>query len=279
METKLSVRNLVEFLMQDGDINSGFTTVDRALLGSRIHRKLQKSGGDGYESEVFLSYTCSTAGICITVEGRADGIITIDGDATIDEIKTTNQDLATIEEDANRAYWGQAKCYAFMYAEKCALPSINVQLTYYQIDTDEIKRFNKTYTREELTEFYQNLLKEYSKWLNMQKTWEETRQESARNLKFPFPQYREGQHHLAAAVYKTIRGGKKLYCMAPTGIGKTMSTLFPAIKSIGEDLSQKVFYLTAKTTTRKAAEGAISIMDRYENIRLGVFGGSTTCGK
>ncbi len=254
---ELSVRNLVEFLLCHGDIQSGFTSIDRALLGARIHRKIQKERGENYESEVFLKHSTTIEPYQFIVEGRADGIFS-DGDTTvIEEIKTVNCDLSTLETSPSPTHWGQAKCYAYFYACEQALTSIDIQLTYYHIKTEEMRHIKKTFTKNELADFYHELLHKYLAWADMQVKWQDNVRSSAKAITFPYETYRFGQREFAAAVYKSIRAQIKLYAIAPTGIGKTMASLFGAIKSIGEGHSEKILYLTAKTTTRQEAEKAL----------------------
>ena len=255
-QVKLSVRDLVEFVLREGDIDNtqgGGKLLERALEGARIHRQLQKEAGEGYEAEVFLSHEEVMDGILYHVEGRADGIFeTLQGDV-IDEIKTTEIPIEKITEDFQPLHWAQAKCYGYIWSLKNELSSVFVRLTYCQTETGETRRFIKEFTFFDLQDFFRDLLRGYRKWAEFSRDWKEVSQQSAKDLSFPFPVYRPGQRKMAAAVYRSIRDGKRLFCQAPTGIGKTMSSLFPAVKAMGEGCCEKIFYLTARTTTRQAA--------------------------
>lgn len=267
-EIKISVRNLVEFILRSGDIDSGFVrSSNRAVEGTRIHKKIQGSSDESYEPEVTLKYEIEYKNYVLAVEGRADGIIKEGDVITIDEIKSTTAPIEIIDEDFNPLHWAQAKCYAFIYADENSLSNINVQLTYYNIDTDEIKYIVKEYTFEELREFFLRLIQKYSIWLELQYQWDIERDESIKNLNFPYESYRKGQRKLAVAVYRTIVNEKKLYAQAPTGIGKTISTVFPSVKAMGEGHISKIFYLTAKTITRTVAQDAFALM-RQNKLRL-----------
>jgi DNA excision repair protein ERCC-2 len=262
-ETKLSVRALVEFLLKGGSIDSGdggSFDPERAAEGSRIHRKLQSMGGGNYDSEIFLSRTDEIEGISYTLEGRADGVFLNGKSITIDEIKTLLLPLEDVGEDFCRAHWGQAMCYGFIYCSRFELAGIDIRLTYVHAETLEQKHFIRSFTVEELSDFYFGLLRSYSKWAKLQQSWEEKRNASIETLQFPFPAYRKGQHELAAAVYRTIVKEGRLFCSAPTGIGKTISVLFPAMKAMGEGRCEKLFYLTAKTVVAEAARGALAKM-------------------
>lgn len=263
----LPVRELVEFVLRGGSIDNRFGGVDRMAEGSRIHRKLQKAAGDGYQAEVPLSLESVWGDLRIKVEGRADGLYTDEEGLVVDEIKTTGAPLEMITEDFNRLHWAQAMCYAHILCTQRGLEAIRVRLTYYQVDTDEIKRFIRGFSAGELTEFYQDLLDRYRRWGESRQSWTGIRDASIKATAFPFPQYRPGQRRLAEAVYRTARDGGRLFCEAPTGIGKTISTLFPAVKAIGEGEAEKIFYLTAKTITRQVAENACRVM-REEGLRL-----------
>ena len=263
----LPIRQLVEFLLRTGSIDSRFTGFDRALEGARIHRKLQKAAGEDYQAEVFLSAERQAEGLTFLLEGRADGIFT-DGSGTtvIDEIKTTAVPYEAIAEDMNPCHWAQGMVYGAIYCARQSLPELNVQLTYYQIDTDQIIRFVRHFSAPELEQFLHKLLCQYAPWAQRQLDWAARRSRSLAALPFPFAQYRPGQRALAGEVYRACRagrdadhkGGSRLFCQAPTGIGKTMSALFPALKAMGEGKGEKIFYLTARNTTQAAAEDALA---------------------
>lgn len=262
---RVSVRNLVEFIMRSGDIDnrtSGSMEKEAMLMGGRLHRKIQRSMGADYHAEVPLKTVIQCEGFRLQVEGRADGIIIQEEDGkretTIDEIKGVLRDLEHITEPV-QVHLAQAKCYAHIYASRNGQKQIKVQMTYCHLDTEEIKRFVTEYTAEELEEWFNELIRRYEKWARFQIEWEITRNASIKKTEFPFA-YRPGQRDVAAAVYRTILRRKKLFIQAPTGVGKTISTVFPAVKAVGEGLGDKIFYLTAKTITRTVAEQAFRTM-------------------
>lgn len=280
-EIKISVRNLVEFVLRSGDLDSRFTGSSRALEGTKAHQKIQKEYKDKfskekqipidelvnnksikkeYFAEVVLKHNIEYKDFLFIVEGRADGII-IEGDNfIIDEIKTVTRPLETVDEDYNPLHWAQAKCYAYIYALQNGLSNIDVQITYYNINDNETKKLIQNFNIKDLESFFNDLLEKYYFWANLIKDWNIKRTNSIKNIDFPFNSYRKGQRELAVAVYGTIKEGKNIFVQAPTGIGKTISTLFPSIKAMGENLTSKVFYLTAKTITRSVAEEAIKLM-------------------
>ena len=258
---RISVRNLVEFILREGDIDnriSGSMEKDAMLQGGRMHRKIQRRMGPEYHAEYSLKMRIPCEGYQIQLEGRADGVIIRekDGkpDVIIDEIKGIFRDLHFLEAPVN-VHLAQAKCYAYIYGEQNELDEIGVQMTYCHLDTEEVKRFRQHYSLEELKTWFDGLIEKYRKWAEFQIRWEKERDESIGKIEFPFP-YRKGQYDLAASVYRTILRKKKLFIQAPTGVGKTMSVIFPAVKAVREGLGQKIFYLTAKTITRTVAEQA-----------------------
>lgn len=289
MEIQISVRNLVEFILRSGDIdNRRAATPDNAMQeGGRIHRMIQGRMGSDYHSEVFLRYIYKAGDYDIKIEGRADGIIIQAGGdiaaipeltdteippagrdkvtVTIDEIKGTYRELSRMKEAAE-VHLAQAKCYAYIYANQNELKHIRVRITYCNIDTEEIRYFHYEYDWEELSEWFEEILYSYRKWADFQVEWQRLRQQSIRGMVFPF-EYRKGQKELVTYVYQTIYHRRKLFIEAPTGVGKTISTLFPAVKAMGEELSHKIFYLTAKTITRTVADEAIELM-RRQGLKL-----------
>ncbi|WP_410506216.1 ATP-dependent DNA helicase [Haloimpatiens sp. FM7315] len=257
---KISVRNLIEYVMRSGDLISSFKGVSRNMDAIKIHNKLQKKGGKEYNKEYYLCFTTEIQGTKIQISGRADGVIIKENEIIIDEIKTTTQPLSDISKDMNPMHFAQAKVYAYIYAKDNNLDSIKVQLTYYSFLERETKVFLEEYKILELETFFYDLIGTYMKYAKLIKSWREERNKSIELIKFPFASYRKGQREFAVAVYKTMKLGKTLFVEAPTGIGKTMASLFPVIKGMGEEIISKMFYLTAKTINRIAVEKAINNM-------------------
>ncbi|OLN27813.1 hypothetical protein DSOL_4361 [Desulfosporosinus metallidurans] len=256
---KVSVRNLVEFVLRHGDLQPSSIGASRALEGIKAHQYVQKMSGADYVPEVTLSYVYpNQEAQRLEIKGRADGIITKEFGACIDEIKTTSLDLSLIDESFNDLHWAQAQCYAFMYAVQEGLATVETQLTYFQLDTAQTKKFTRSFCLAELSEFFFSLVDRYLTWASQLQEWAVQRDVSICTMKFPFTSYRPGQRELVVAVYQTIKQNQKLFAQAPTGIGKTMGTLFPALKGMAEGLTEQIFYLTAKTITRTVAEKALT---------------------
>ncbi len=269
LRVHVSVRELVEFIMRSGDIDNRHGGADKEAMleGGRLHRKIQGQMGGGYKAEVPLSKDVRFDGFILTVEGRADGIITGD-DVCIDEIKGVYRDLEHMEEPVP-VHLAQAKCYAHMYASAHGISVIGVQMTYSNLIREDVKRFHETYEAKELAEWFDRLTGEYEKWVRYQIEWKKIRQVSCREAEFPFP-WRQGQKKLSQDVYRTILRRKKLFIQAPTGTGKTISAVFPAVKAMGEGIVDRIFYMTAKTITRTVAEDAFGML-RERGLRMKVL--------
>ena len=258
---QISVRNLVEFIFRSGDIDNriGKGAQKEAMQeGSRMHRKIQGRMGMEYRAEVPLKLEVPQEQYVLALEGRADGIITNADGVTVDEIKCMYTDVTRFEEPIF-VHKAQAMCYAYIYALQNGLDQISVQLTYCDLDTEEICRFEEAFSFFWLERWFQDMMEAYRKWTDFQFAWRKIRQTSIQTLEFPFP-YREGQYKLVGDVYRTIHRKKILFIQAPTGTGKTISTLFPAIRAVGENLGDKIFYLTAKTITRTVAKDTCDLL-------------------
>lgn len=270
---RISVRDLVEFLLRSGDLDrrqsSGRRDAQAMQAGSRIHRKLQKQMGSGYQAEVTLKYQILLEDIPVSVEGRADGIWTDENGeeplVVIDEIKGTYRDLSRMEAPVE-VHLAQAKCYAYIYGQQHGQMRMGVRMIYADLETEELRHFEETYTMEELSGWFQDLMADYGKWVSFESLWQERRAESLKKLIFPFD-YREGQKDLAVSVYRTIARKKRLFIQAPTGVGKTLSVLFPALKAMGEGLASRIFYLTARTITRTVVVDALDLL-RQQGMEL-----------
>ena len=277
-ELRVSVRRLVEFLLREGDIDNRHQVgAENAMQeGSRIHRMLQKRMGADYQAEVSLRQSFPADGYQLTVEGRADGILDVREKLMIDEIKGTYRDLNHLKRPI-AVHVAQAKCYAYLYAlQKLAKNQpllevngrrlIQVRITYCNIETEDIRYFYEEHSFEDLEAWFKGLLAEYRKWSDFTWKWRGIRQDSLEALTFPFT-YRDGQKDLVSYVYQTIYHKKKLFIEAPTGVGKTISTIFPAMKAMSRNMGERIFYLTAKTIARTVADDTIELL-REQGLRF-----------
>ena len=277
---RISVRNLVEFIFREGDIDNRKrvgTSPDAMQEGSRIHRKIQKRMDTSYHAEVPLKFIVTEETYDLAIEGRADGIIIEENTSaadnylnmeipdsvrvTIDEIKGVYMRLDALQEPIG-VHKAQALCYAYIYATHHHLKRIDIQMTYCNLDTEDIKRFRETWEYDDLETWFLKLIAEYQKWADFQNAWRILRQKSIKKLEFPFP-YRKGQKELAIGVYRTIIRKKNLFIQAPTGVGKTITTIYPAVKAVGEEFADKIFYLTAKTITGTVARETFELLRKH----------------
>lgn len=260
---KISVRNLVEFILRSGDIDNRYgnkNPKEAMQEGSRMHRKIQRRMGAGYRAEVPLKIMLPGEEYVLQVEGRADGIMEEEDGVLIDEIKGVYLSLERLEAPI-QVHLAQAMCYAYIYGKEQQLEEIGVQMTYCNLDTEEIKHFREQFTFLELSAWFENLIQMYRKWANFQFQWKKILTKSIEELSFPY-EYRKGQKELAQDVYRTILRKKNIFIQAPTGTGKTLSTVFPAVKAVGEGLADKIFYLTAKTITGTVARETFELFIR-----------------
>jgi len=268
---KVSVRNLVAFSIPE-DTTWSFTSYAQLQEGSQAHAEIQnrhKALGT-YRPEVYLTYSCRTKNCIVEISGRADGIWELENEAIIHEIKTTSTQLSEIHEDFSEAHWAQGKCYAFIYAAHKNLQRITVRLTYLHRASGKEKSFERTFSRDALEKFMKSLVHPFAGWALSQAKWRQVRDLSIQALEFPYPAYRTGQKLLAYNTYRCIQDGKRLFAQAPTGTGKTMGVLYPAIKALAEGSIQRIFYLTAKTTTQHVAENALKLL-ADQGLRLRVL--------
>ncbi len=257
---QIAVRTLVAFSHRGGDLNRSFQHPASALEGIRAHQKIQQARPDGYIPEHSLVRQVETERFLIDIKGRVDGVWQRNGRTVVEEIKTTNRDLAGLTPDGSEHHWAQLTVYAWMVARERGLPGVEGQLTYYRQGTGEILELHRELSIETASAFVSGLIDRYLSWAELLVDWRRERDGSILRLSFPHRDFRPGQRTMAVSVYRAIRENGRLMVEAPTGIGKTMAALFPAVKAIANGLSHGIFYLTARTTGRQAAEAALERM-------------------
>ena len=258
---RISVRALIEFILRSGDIDNRTESgpdPEAMLAGGRIHRKIQRSMPSTYRAEVPLKTTFEDGDLQLVVEGRADGIDRRDGMVLVDEIKGVYADVTRFTE-AKPLHLAQAYCYACMLAREEGLSGVTCQITYCDLDTEEIRRFQTVRTAEELETWMTDLAEQYFRWAHFQADHREERNLSGEALDFPYD-YRPGQKRIAVDVFRAVRRSRNLFVQAPTGVGKTLSVLFPSVKAMAEGLTERIFYLTAKTVTASVAEENLQVL-------------------
>lgn len=267
-QLQTSVRDLVAFCLRSGDLGSSFVSAQRAVEGTRGHQYVQDQRPPEYRSEVSVRHRVedNDSDLCLDVVGRVDGVLHEGDELLVEEIKTTYGNLDDGRPD-NPHHWAQAKVYAHILALELQPAKIEVQLTYVQLASGEMHEDRREFTLEELEAFFLDLAQRYLQWARTWHVWCAQRDASIETLPFPFPEFRPGQHELTEAVLETLVSEGRLFAQAPTGIGKTVSVLYPAVKALGEGEVEKVFYLTAKTSGRTVAEKAVQDM-REQGLRI-----------
>jgi Rad3-related DNA helicase len=252
----ISVRDLVEFVLRQGDLGGEreFVGSDRALAGIRGHQKIQRSRPTGYLTELPVEYRVEADEFTLQIRGRIDGLLITSQQVLLEEIKTVQ---GTWDHKADPLHWAQAKFYGFIHAQKDALKELVVQLVYLELPAGKVTAFRQKFSFAELSDFFATTTAVYVDWLRERHHWCLARDASIASLAFPFPNYRPGQRELAVAAYRLLANGGRLFLAAPTGIGKTISVLFPTVKALGEGKLERIFYLTARTVGRAIAEKAL----------------------
>lgn len=259
---KVSVRALVEHFHRSGDLTMESWEQINPLEAIRAHQKVQKSRPKEYRSEVSVSFDVDESGYRLEISGRMDGLFEYADRVVIEEIKTTRRELSLLEAEARPVHWAQAKLYAYIHAAQVGLEQVGIQLTYYQLDTRKKIELQETFLFEDLERFFQDVVCRYVQRLKALDEWRAIRDSSIAAGDFPFTNFRSGQRPMAVGVYRAIRDHTQLLVEAPTGIGKTMASLFPAVKALGSGLTDKIMFLTARTTGKSVAEKAIEDLRR-----------------
>lgn len=249
----VAIKTLVEFAAKTGSLDRRFTPAPTGLEGIEGHKKVTSTRPEGYQTEVSLSITYGN----ITFRGRADGY---DPDAhCIDEIKTFYGDVDRIPENHRALHWAQARCYGWMYCAQHGCDEINLALIYFELATETEYLFDENWQASELQDYFEQLAEKYCAWQAQLNHRQQQLHQWLAQLQFPYGEMHASQRVMAEAVYKAAATGRVVLAEAPTGTGKTLAALFPALKSIPRTPVDKIFYLTAKTTGKQLA---------LENVQL-----------
>ena len=257
---KVSVRELVAFVLRSGSLTGHrFVSNSRALEGTYGHQRVQGMRPPAYRTEVPVDCAVKVDDMVLQISGRIDGLFENGESVLVEEIKTLRK-LREPNASDNPVHWGQAKVYGAILAREKDLAQVMIQVTYLTLDSWELQEDCRPFTREELNTYFDHLVGEYLKWARLYHTWRQKRDGSIVGLEFPFSGFRRGQKQLAMSAFETIAAHGRLFAQAPTGIGKTASIMFAAIKALEGKSAEKVFYLTAKTSGRLVAEETLALM-------------------
>ena len=254
MQYAVAVRTLCEFAAKQGDLDLRFTPSPTAQEGIAGHQLVTGRRGGDYETEVSLRGEYRH----LTVRGRADGY---DPQSNcLEEIKTHRGDLAKQPANHRALHWAQAKVYGWLLCEQRQLPEVMLKLVYFDLATQEETAFTELQSSSALGEFFAVLCERFLVWAAQEMAHRAARDALLAALAFPHAAFRTGQRELSEAVYKTAVKGRCLLAQAPTGIGKTVGTLFPLLKAAPAQKLDKVFYLAAKTPGRQLALDALALI-------------------
>ncbi|MCB1692651.1 MAG: hypothetical protein KDI19_07785 [Pseudomonadales bacterium] len=256
LEHRISVKALVSHVEMRGDINFSFSSRSSAMAGIRGHQRVQKSRGPGYVAEKEVLTTVQRGRHRLTIAGRVDGYYPDRNPIEVEEIKTTRGDASRMPEEHRALHWGQAKLYAYLLACEHDSHEVIVRLVYLQLDDDSEYVLETHHTRDALQDWFERVVEDYLRFRDTLLAWTDSRNLSMNEAVFPYGEFREGQRGMSVAVYRALRDEGNVVLQAPTGIGKTMAALFPAMKALGSLSFDKVFFLTAKRSGQRAAEQA-----------------------
>lgn len=252
----VSVRSLVEFSAKQGDLDFRFTPSPSGQEGIEGHNQVTSRRKASYQREVRLEGRCEE----LWIKGRADGY---DPDLVqLEEIKTYRGDFQAIPENHRQLHWAQAKIYAYLLCQKLELPAIQISLIYYDVDKQTETPIVESYDAVLLASFFKQLCQQFLTWARQEMAHRELRDMALREMRFPHTSFRVGQRTLAEAMYKASNRACCLLAQAPTGIGKTIGSLFPMLKASAEHQLNKIFFLAAKTSGRQLALDAIETLQK-----------------
>jgi DNA excision repair protein ERCC-2 len=258
-QVRLAIRDFVESMYMEGDL-VGASSPGRAMEGMRVHKGMQADRGEQYSSEVPVSFSISGTYVELQLFGRIDGLTIGESGVTIEEIKSVRGFADGEGFEGAAVHWAQAKAYAAIYCRDNSLERIAVQLVYFDVIHEREKRLERAFTAAELLEWLTDLCGKYLRILDREEDRLLTNSRIIREMGFPYDKMRPGQEEMMAAVYSQVKSGGFLYVSAPTGIGKTMGALFPAVKAMADGHCRKLFYLTARNPVKTVAEDALKTL-------------------
>jgi DNA excision repair protein ERCC-2 len=266
MQYSVAVRTLCEFTAKRGDLDLRFTPTPSAQEGIAGHQLVAGRRGPSYETEVSLRGEFQS----LVVRGRADGYDPALN--RLEEIKTHRGDLARQAANHRELHWAQAKIYGWLLCQARQLAEVNLALVYFDIGTQQESAFVETHSAQSLRVFFEASCGSFLAWAVQELNHRHARDESLAELAFPHASFRTGQRELSESVYKGVAAGRCVMAQAPTGIGKTIGTVFSMLKAAKPHGLDKVFYLTAKSTGRRLAlDAAVQITGSAPALRLRVL--------
>ncbi|MDE6408156.1 MAG: ATP-dependent DNA helicase [Anaeroplasmataceae bacterium] len=258
MEIKIAIKELAHFICQSGNLTSEYFSSRDLEEGTKLHKYLQMKYNEKSQSEVYIKKEITYHNRSLILHGFIDGVLDIDDEIIIEEIKSTKLDFEELE--PKEEHLAQLKIYTYLYALEHEMPSIHARLTYVSVVDYKVKEYDYILSLEELEDFFFDILEQYMEWVELNEEAQKNKEETIKTIKFPFDQMRPGQRDMMRACYQTMKNKDILYAIAPTGIGKTMATMFSTLKALeGKD---KLFYCTAKGSGKNAPLAAIKLLEK-----------------
>ena len=257
-DLNVAVRTLCEFAARKGDLDLRYTPAPTSEEGIAGHGAVQARRGPRYQREVALAGQCSK----LMVSGRADGYDPIAG--RLEEIKTHRGDLSRVREAQRNLHRAQLRAYGALLCRQENLNQIDLALIYYDVGKDKETPITETALAEELWRELVQLCEQYSDWAEQEASHRHERDLALKNLTFPFPDFRPQQRALAESVYRNSIRQQTLLLEAPTGLGKTLGTLFPALMEMPTARHDRLFYLTSRNTARQLAVDAVHLLRKKQ---------------
>ncbi len=260
MDRKLAVKEIAYFLYSSGDLSAEYFSNASNENGTKAHQYLQRKYLDDDTKEYYIKKVIEKNGDNIEIHGYIDGVLKRDGQTIIEEIKSTKIKLDDIDLEYHKEHLAQAKLYAYMFADINQMDFIKVRMTYIKTSDYSTKSFDIDYSFNELELFFFDSLNKYLDWLYIIDEKNKDKMTSINAITFPYRDMREGQREMMASAYYTLTHNDILYTIAPTGIGKTMASLFSGLKSLKSE-EEKLFYLTSKNLQKEMCLDAVKILE------------------
>lgn len=255
MPLRIAIKELAYFICQSGNLTPEFFSNRDLQQGTKAHQYLQAKYNSESTAEVFIKKEINYQGKDLLLNGFIDGVLVIDDEIIIEEIKSTMREIEEMHEKDHLEHQAQLKIYGYLYALEHDLDKIHLRLTYISTIDYQTRSFDNIVSKEELEVFVFDLLEEYMTWIGHLETAASKKIETIQTIKFPFQEMRPGQRDMMKACFQAMKKNEILYTIAPTGIGKTMATLFSSLKTLQKN--DKLFYLTAKGSGKSAPLKAI----------------------
>ena len=256
MDIKIAIKELAYFVCQSGDLTAELFSMKELEEGTRLHKFIQSKYNDKSKSEVYIKKTLEYKGKELLLHGFIDGVLNIDDEIILEEIKST-----TMEFDGlipRPEHLAQLKLYGYLYALENNLNPIHLRLTYISVVDYEIKSIDYIMSLDDLEDFFFYIIEQYMEWICLNEEAANLKDQTIQSIKFPYEKMRPGQRDMMKACYQTMKQKDILYTIAPTGIGKTMASLFSSLKTL--EKKDKLFYLTAKGSGKNAPLSAIQLL-------------------